>query len=77
MKSIRMALSALILYLFGIGSDFLWAQTAKNVALADFISAEDLYLRTVPFPFATELSIGGIWGWSYNGKDYALICLIT
>ncbi len=77
MKCFKAATSLLIFALLWLGSNFLFAQTAKNVALADFISAEDLYLRTTPFPFATEISIGGIWGWSYNGKDYALICLIN
>lgn len=53
------------------------AQQAKNVVLADFLSAESLYVRQTPFPFANQLSLADIWGWTYNGNEYALICLYS
>ncbi|MCI0692856.1 hypothetical protein L0337_12735 [candidate division KSB1 bacterium] len=58
---------------------FLFSQTAfsqmsKNMVLAGFKpTADSLYHRTVNF--ADEGPIADVWGWTYQGREYALICL--
>jgi len=55
----------------------LWAQQAKNVVLANFMSTETLYGQS-SFPYNTPtFSLGDIWGWTYSGREFALICLAS
>lgn len=67
-----MILNSLLL----MGSSALWSQQAKNVVLADFVSTEDLYGLTTSFPYAAQNApLADLWGWTYNGNEYALVCL--
>ncbi|MCI0556107.1 MAG: hypothetical protein L0287_34635 [Anaerolineae bacterium] len=51
-----------------------FGQTSKNMVLAGFKpTADSLYHRTVDF--TKEGPIADVWGWTYQGKEYALICL--
>jgi len=77
MKAVKLTSMVILMSLLWLGSSLLMAQQAKNVVLADFLSAESLYVRQTPFPFATELSLADIWGWAYNGNEYALVCLLN
>lgn len=61
-----------------IESSALWAQQAKNVVLASFISTEALYNIQTSFPYSTpgtDFPLADIWGWTYQGNEYALVCL--
>jgi len=61
-----------------IESSVLWGQQAKNVVLANFISTEALYKRPTPYPYSspnTDYPLADIWGWTYQGNEYALVCL--
>jgi hypothetical protein len=58
-----------------IGASMLSAQQAKNVVLANFVSTEQLY-NISSFPYNTpDFPLADIWGWTYNGNEYALVCL--
>lgn len=73
MKGFRL-LAAVI---FACLSEFasLFAQQAKNVNLADFISTEELY-GIGSFPYNTpDFPVADVWGWTYSGHEYALVCL--
>jgi len=61
-----------------IESSILWSQQAKNVVLANFISTEALYNLPSSFPYGTagtDYPLADIWGWTYSGNEYALVCL--
>ncbi|MGH7493693.1 MAG: hypothetical protein ACREOO_15050 [bacterium] len=76
MKAYKIAHAAILIYLLWIGSNSLWSQQAKNVVLADFVSTEALYDRTTPYPYGTEPApLADLWGWTYTGNEYALVCL--
>jgi hypothetical protein len=56
----------------------LFAQVSKNVQLTGFIDTETLYQKVDPtrvIDFTTQYVISDVWGWSYNGNEYALIGL--
>ncbi|MGH7491153.1 MAG: FlgD immunoglobulin-like domain containing protein [bacterium] len=58
-----------------IGPSVSWGQQAKNVVLADFISTETLY-QISSFPYSDHAApLADLWGWTYNGTEYALVCL--
>jgi hypothetical protein len=43
--------------------------------LADFVSTEALY-QSSSFPFSNhDAPLADLWGWTYNGNEYALVCL--
>ena len=78
MKAIKSIRAFVMIAMFWLGSSNVWSQQAKNVVLADFISTEQLYNRSTPFPYNDLFavpSVAGIWGWAYNGNEYALVCL--
>ncbi len=76
MKNHKFTLVAIfVLSVYVIASSILSAQEAKKVVLADFVSAEELYQRSTPFPYSTSVSLENIWGWTYQSNEYALICL--
>lgn len=77
MKIHRFLQALILTAVLVLGSSNLWAQEAKNLDLADFIRTEDLY-GVSSFPYDTPtFPLGDIWGWSYNGEEYALICLAS
>ncbi len=54
------------------------AQVAKNIQRSGFIDTETLYQKVAPtrvIDFTTQYVISDVWGWSYNGNEYALIGL--
>jgi len=55
-----------------IGSN-IFAQTSKNMVVAGIVPVNTMYGRTVDF--TKEQTIADVWGWTYQGKEYALICL--
>jgi len=78
MKTYRFSYLLILSLVLTIGSAMLKAQQAKNVVLADFVSTEELYKRQSPFPYGdqnAEFPIADLWGWTYNGEEYALVCL--
>ncbi len=71
MANKKFSLVALSLaYLIGSAA---FGQTSKNIALAGLVPTNTLYGRTVNF--ADEGPIADVWGWTYQGREYALICL--
>jgi hypothetical protein len=65
----------ILILTFGLEISTLLAQQAKNVNLADFISTEELY-GISSFPYNTfDFPLADVWGWTYNGNEYALVCL--
>ncbi|MGI0016491.1 MAG: hypothetical protein ACREBU_23975 [Nitrososphaera sp.] len=78
MKTYKFIQVMILISLLWIGSSATQAQQAKNVVLASFISTEDLYKRQTPYPYGTsgtDYPLADIWGWTYNGNKYALVCL--
>jgi len=77
MKTYKLLQAAILTSLLSAGLFNLWAQQAKNVVLASFMSTETLYGQP-SFPYNTEtFSLGDIWGWTYNGREFALVCLAS
>jgi len=64
-----------------LGAAFLlFSQTAKNMQRIVYIDTETLYQKADPtriIDYSAEYPISDIWGWSYNNKEYALVCLIN
>lgn len=64
----------LVVCLVLLFSRITFSQTSKNMVLAGFKpTADSLYHRTVNF--ADEGPIADVWGWTYQSREYALICL--
>jgi hypothetical protein len=76
MKNYKVMPAVTLVSLFWIESTTLvWGQQAKNVVLADFISTEALY-QISSYPYSNhEAPLADLWGWTYNGNEYALVCL--
>ncbi len=75
MKATKFFHLPLAIYVLLASLSVLQAQQAKNVVLADFISTEELY-QISSFPYGSgQFPLADLWGWSYNGNEYALVCL--
>lgn len=78
MKIYKLIQAMILINSLWLGSSNLWGQQAKNVVLANFVSTENLYKRPTPYPYSspgTNFPLADIWGWTYNGNEYALVCL--
>jgi len=78
MKTYEFTQAMILTCLLWIESSATQAQQAKNVVLANFISTETLYNRQTPFPYSTpgtDYPLADLWGWTYGGNEYALVCL--
>lgn len=72
MKTCRFVRATILIYSLWIGSFTLWAQQAKNVVLASFVSTEALYNIQTSFPYSTpgtDYPLADIWGWAYSGNE--------
>ena len=48
------------------------------MSLLPILFALKTSINRVPYPYNTPtLSFGDIWGWTYNGREFALICLAS
>ncbi len=69
----RKCFSIVALSLVCMTSAAAFSQASKNMVLSGFISTGTMYGRTVTF--SNEGPIADVWGWTYQGKEYALVCL--
>ena len=50
-----------------------FSQISKNMVLAGIVPANTMYGRTLDF--TKEQTIADVWGWTYQSREYSLVCL--